>query len=128
MRALLDTNFLMIPGEFKVDIFSELLSLGYIEVFTLDLVVRELEKFSTRGGKVSRCARLALELVRNCDVTVLKTKGDVAQVDNEIFRLAREKGYVICTQDKDLIKRINEAGMRLITLRQGKYLVEAGGL
>jgi rRNA-processing protein FCF1 len=128
MRALLDTNFLMIPGEFRVDIFSELLSLGYIDVFTLDLVVKELEKFSTKGGKVSRAARLALELIRNCDVTVLKTKGDVTQVDSEIFRLAREKGYVICTQDRDLIKKINEAGMRFVTLRQGKYLVETGGL
>lgn len=127
MRALLDTNFLMIPGEFKVDIFSELLSLGYIETFTIDLVVKELEKFSTRGGKVSKCARLAIELVRNCGVTVLKTSGDVSQVDSEIFRLARDRGYVICTQDKELIKRINDAGMRLITLRQGKYLVETGG-
>ena len=127
MKALLDTNFLMIPGEFKVDIFSELLSLGYSEVYTLDLIVRELEKFSTRGGKVARAARIALELIKNCEVVVLETKGDVAQVDLELFRLARSKSYVICTQDRDLLRKARDAGMRFITLRQKKYLVEAGG-
>jgi hypothetical protein len=126
MRALLDTNFLMIPGEFKVDVISELVSLGYIEFFTLDLVVRELEKFSTRGWKVARHARIALELVRNCSITVLETKGDVMRVDDEILRLARTKNFVICTQDKELMKKVEATGMRFITLRQKKYLVESG--
>jgi len=127
MKALLDTNFLMIPGEFKVDIFSELLSLGYSEVYTLDLIVRELEKFSTKGGRVSKAARIALQLIKNCGVVVLETKGDMAQVDLELFRLARSNGYVICTQDRELLQKARDAGMRFITLRQKKYLVEAGG-
>jgi len=127
MRALLDTNFLMIPGEFKVDIFSQLISLGYLEFFTIDLVVEELEKFSTKGGKVSRAARLALELIKNCDVTVIKTKNKES-VDAELLKTAKERNLVICTQDKELIKKIIQAGMRYITLRQGKYLVESGSI
>jgi rRNA-processing protein FCF1 len=127
MRALLDTNFLMIPGEFKVDIFSQLISLGYLEFFTIDLVVEELEKFSTKGGKVSRAARLALELIKNCDVTVIKTENKEG-VDVELLKTAKERNLVICTQDKELIKKIIKAGMRYITLRQGKYLVESGSI
>ena len=126
MKALLDTNFLMIPGEFRVDIISGLTGLGYIEFFTLDLVIRELEKFSTRGGKVAKCARIALEIIRNCGVTVLETKGDVTRVDDEIFRLARSKNYVVCTQDRELMQKAKAAGLRYITLRQNKYLVESG--
>lgn len=126
MRALLDTNFLMIPGEFKVDVISELMSLGYIEFFTLDLVVKELEKSSTKGGKAARSARVAMEIIRNCSITVLQTKGDLKRVDDELFRLARTKNYVICTQDKELIKKVKASRMRFITLRQNKYLVESG--
>ncbi|MEM5872070.1 MAG: DNA-binding protein [Candidatus Aenigmatarchaeota archaeon] len=127
MKALLDTNFLMIPGEFKVDIFSHLINLGYIEFYTLDLVVKELEKLSTKGGKTSRAARLALEMIKQCGVNVLKSKGK-GNVDEIMLKLAKERGFVICTQDKELISKIKAEGMRYITLRQNKYLVESGGL
>jgi rRNA-processing protein FCF1 len=126
MKALLDTNFLMVPAEFRVDVISELTSLGYIEFFTLDLVVSELERLSTKGGRLAKYSRVALEIVRNCSVTVLKTKGDLKRVDDEIYRLAREKGYTICSQDKELIRKAKSAGLRCITLRQNKYLVESG--
>ena len=128
MKALLDTNFLMIPGQFRVDVISELTSLGYIEFFTLDLVVAELNRFATKGGKIARYARVALEIIRNCGVTILETKGDLKRVDDEILRLARTKNFVICTQDKELMKKIKATGMRFITLRQNKYLVESGEL
>jgi rRNA-processing protein FCF1 len=127
MKALLDTNFLMIPGEFRVDIFSGLLNLGYTEIFTLDIVVRELEKFSTKGGKTAKAARIALELVRNCEVSIIQTKGDITEADAEILRLARNKGCTICTQDRELLRRAKAAGMRVITMRQQKYLAESGG-
>ncbi len=126
MKALLDTNFLMIPAEFRVDVISELMSLGYMEFFTLDLVVAELEKSSTKGGKLARYARVALEVVRNCSITVLRTGGDLKRVDDEIFRLAKTGKYAVCTQDKDLLGKVKAAGIRCITLRQNKYLVETG--
>ena len=44
MKFLLDTNFLMIPGKFKVDVFSELEKFGKPELYTVSAVVRELEK------------------------------------------------------------------------------------
>lgn len=126
MKALLDTNFLMIPVEFKVDIISGLMSLGYIEIFTLDLVVAELEKFSVKGGKIAKASRVALQIVRNSGVTVLQTKGDLKRVDDEILRLAKTKGYAVCTQDQELLSSAKAAGIRCITLRQKRYLVETG--
>jgi len=126
MKALLDTNFLMIPGEFGVDIISELMNLGYIEMFTLDVVVNELEKLSAKGGKTSRSARIATELVKS-GITVLKTSERMTETDGEMLRLAR-KGYVVCTQDSGLISKIRGEGLRFITMRQKKYLVETGGL
>jgi len=123
MKALLDTNFLMIPGEFRVDILSELLALGYTEVFTIDLVVRELEKLAVSRGREGRNARIGLEFIRKGGVIVLKAGSE--RTDDEIFRLAKTKEYIACTQDRGLIKRIRKAGLQFITLRQGKYLVES---
>lgn len=124
MKALLDTNFLMIPGEFGVDILSELLNLGYTEVFTLDLVIGELKKLSVGRDKKSRNARIGMEFIRKGEVVVLESEKEKA--DDEIFRLAKTKEYVACTQDKELINKIKRAGLRFISLRQGKYLTEAG--
>ncbi len=126
MKALLDTNFLMIPGQFKVDVISELTSLGYIEFFILDLSMKELERLSTKGGKVAKYARVAIEVVRNCGVAVLKTGGDLKRVDDEILRLAKTRRYVVCSIDKELVEKVKKAGLRYVTMRQNKYLVESG--
>ncbi|MEE9323746.1 MAG: PIN domain-containing protein [Candidatus Aenigmarchaeota archaeon] len=124
MKALLDTNFLMLPGEFGGDVLSNLLDLGYTEVVAPDLVIGELEKLSVGKGKKSRNARIGLEFIRKGEVIVLKA--EERNTDDEIFRLAKTKEYIACTQDRELINRIKRAGLRFITLRQGKYLVESG--
>jgi rRNA-processing protein FCF1 len=124
MKALLDTNFLMIPGKFGVDILSELLNIGYTEVFTLDLVIEELKRLFVGRGENSRNAKIGLEFIRKGGVIILKTRE--RQTDDEILRFARTKQYIACTQDKGLINRIKRANLRFITLRQGKYLVESG--
>jgi len=123
MKALLDTNFLMIPGGFGVDILSELLGLGYSEVFTTDLVVAELEKLSVNRGKEGRNARIGLEFIRKGEVVVLKAEEE--KTDDDILRLAKTKEYVACTQDRGLIKRLKISGLPFVTLRQGKYLIES---
>lgn len=130
MKALLDTNFLMVPGEYKVDVISELMNLGYIEFYTLDLVVNELEKLSVKTGKAckaAKAARIALVIIRNSGVIVLRTKGDLKRVDDEIFRLAKTGEYTVCTQDRELMMRTLSAKLRCVSLRQNKYLSEFGG-
>jgi rRNA-processing protein FCF1 len=123
MKALLDTNFLMIPGEFGVDILSELLGLGYTEVFTTDLVIIELKRLAVSKGKEGRSARIGLEFIRKGEVVVLKAGSK--RTDDEILRLAKTREYIACTQDRELIKRIQQEGLSFITLRQGKYLIES---
>ena len=125
MKALLDTNFLMIPGEFGVDILTELLNLGYTEIYALDLVISELKKLSVGRDKYGRSARIGLEFIRKGEVVVLESEKDNA--DDEILRLAKTKKYVACTQDRELIRRLMSARLRFISLRQGKYLFESGG-
>ena len=59
MKIILDTNMLMVPVQFKIDIFSRL----HGDLYTLDLCIKELEKLAARKGKDNTAARVALDLV-----------------------------------------------------------------
>ena len=119
MKFLLDTNFLMIPGKFKVDIFTELEKFGKPELYTLDSVVKELGKITKAGGKDSFFAKFGLFLVQEKDIGILESQDK--QADKEILRLSKV-GYAVCTQDKALTAKIRKAGGKVVFLRQGKYL------
>ena len=112
LKFLLDTNFLMIPVQFKVDVFDELKNFGKGEVYTLDLVIEELKKLKR--------AKLILELIKKKEVKVLKS--NLKSVDTQLFDLAK-KGYIVCTQDKKLRKKLRENGFKVVYLRQKKYLI-----
>ena len=118
MKFLLDANFLMIPGQLKVDVFDQLAKFGKPELFTISAVVRELNTLSGGKGKDARAARLALGMVGKKEVKVLEAEGNA---DSILIGLASE-GYSICTQDKGLQARLLEKGMGFVYLRQGKHL------
>ena len=126
MKIILDTNFLLIPGKFKLDIFSELQKFGKPELYTLDLVIKELEKLSKGKGKDAGNAKLALTLVKRNKVKVLRTKTRVPRhkinTDAEIERIASEEDYVVCTLDGELIGKLKNENVQMIRLRQKKYL------
>ena len=65
-KILLDTNFLLIPAEFRVDIFSELkrLMTGKYIVLVLDKSIGEMQNIErTQKGKNKQAAKIALQLV-----------------------------------------------------------------
>ncbi len=130
-KVLLDTNFLLIPEQFRVDIFSELdRILGKCELFTLDENVRELEKLLKEGSSSERkSAKIALALVKKKNVSAINTEKTKKflnsikkplDVDSLIVEFAK-KGFIIATQDIELKRRLkNKAPM--IILRKKKYL------
>jgi len=113
MKFLLDTNFLVIPGQFKVDVFSELKKFGTPELFTLDLVMKELETIKSKHSK------LALQLLKQNEVKIINASGNT---DKAIETVAKENGFVVCTQDKKLISKLQESGIAVVYLRQKRVL------
>jgi rRNA-processing protein FCF1 len=122
MKFLLDTNFLLIPGRFRVDVFREMEAFGKPELYTIDLVVKELERLAKGRGRDSKSARLGLELIRKKEVEVLK--GCAGSADLELERLASEQDFAVCTQDRALQERLRNEGVVVIFLRQGRFLVK----
>ena len=119
MRFLLDTNFLLIPGRFRVDVFRELERFGRPEFLTIDLVMDELRKLSSGSGQDASYARLGLSLIEEKEVSVMETHGTNA--DQEIERLASEQDLVVCTQDRELQERLRREGLSVVSLRQKRF-------
>ncbi|MFC1730499.1 PIN domain-containing protein [candidate division KSB1 bacterium] len=134
-RIILDTNFLLIPANFNVDIFSELdktVNFKY-ELIILDRSLEELENIILKPKKGVKgadkvAAKVALSLIEvqksNKKLNILPSKG---HVDDALVRLAEEdKTLIVATQDKDLKKRLKEKGVKVIVLKQKKYLAIEG--
>lgn len=120
MKFLLDTNFLLIPGRFGVDVFSELSNFGRPECYTLQAVLAEMEKLTVGHGADAKAAKLGLELLGVKGVIILASGAGPADV--QIQKAAENEGYVVCTQDAELAKKLKAAGVKVVMLRHKKYL------
>jgi len=124
MKIILDTNFIMIPSMFKIDIFSEIdriCDFNY-DLCVVDKTVDELDKvIKEQRGKFKIAARLALIFIKNKGIKIIKTKSD-GIVDDIIVELAEKDKMVVATQDKGLRERLKEKGVNLIGMRQKKQL------
>jgi rRNA-processing protein FCF1 len=120
MKAIIDTNALMVPEQFGVDIFSELQRLGYVQWIVPRSVLGELHYLAAKAdkGRDKIAARVALGLAENCHIV----GEDNFDADQAIEDLARDQGAAVFTNDRELKKRLFSKGITVIYLRQGRYL------
>jgi len=122
IRFLLDANFLALPGKFNVDIFEQLENFGKDHLYTLDLVVKELETLANGSGRDARHAKVGLLLMQKQGVKVVIAADDMDPTDVAILKHAKKGYYTVCTQDRELIRQLKEESIPVISLRQGRYL------
>jgi hypothetical protein len=123
LKVVLDSNFLMIPFQFGIDILAELdriLDRKY-EIFVTRGVMQELEKLSRSKGARAKEAQGALSLIKA--LHVLNSKGK--SVDDVLVDMA-SKDTIICTNDRILKEKIKKKGAPVIYLRQKSHLVIEG--
>ena len=125
MRVVLDTNFLLIPGQFGVDIFAEMNRVLHAPhtVVVPDSVLNELKMMATGKTKDARAAKLALGLIEKKGVHVLPHHEKKA--DDAIREMAVENYTVGATQDKELQRYVRERNVALVS-RRGKILRAEG--
>ena len=119
MKVLLDTNFLLLPNQFGVDIFRYL---EYYDIFTLSSCLDELKKIGRGKGKDGRAAKVALKLIEQNKMKVIKSSEKTT--DRAILQYAIDEKCTVATNDKELIKALKNRGIKIIRLRQKKYLAE----
>jgi uncharacterized protein len=127
-QVILDTNFLLIPGEKGVDIFSEIeriLSEPY-ELCVIDKTVGELDKIVEKSAqrKEGFNAKLGIILLKQKNLKTLKSFSE-EYADRAIVEYVRKNAekVIVATQDKDLSEKLRKIPIRVIQLRQEKYLV-----
>jgi uncharacterized protein len=112
IRILLDTSALMIPGNFGVDIFTEIdQACPGAELYTLTTAVNELRELAQNRGKKGAAARLALQLIDIKNVKVYSAKG---HTDNTILQM---EDFAVATTDTELIEKLKERKRRIIYLK-----------
>lgn len=119
MKVLLDTNALMVPGQFGVDVFEELERLGYRRFLVPRPVLRELMALvglaDSRRDRIA--AKIGLALAEGCEMVESTGEADGVLVD-----LALEMGAAVFTNDKELKKKLSTRGVTVIHLRQRRRL------
>lgn len=128
LKVILDSNFLMIPSEFHLDIFSELDKIlnRKVQKIIISPVYDELERISVTGDpKHRRQAELALKLIARFEIT--KIKSDINEaVDDLILRLAKEWQCPVATNDRKLLRKLRSSNVPIVYLRQRTHLAAEG--
>ena len=127
VKIILDSNFLLVPFQFRIDIFEELNNLlGKAEPIVLSTTLEELKKMAERSPPKRRMQfSAALKLVEQCEILDVNRRGSESY-DDVIVRVASELKIPVATNDAELRKRIRRAGLATVYLRQKAKLVIEG--
>ena len=121
-KIILDTNFLLIPIQFRVDIFSEFNRICHFnyKLLIFESTIDELKNImENQRGASKKAAQFALKLIKLKNIEIIESeKKDVDSLILDNFA----KDSVIATQDINLKKQLLEKGASVIILRQKKYL------
>jgi hypothetical protein len=130
VKVILDSNFLFIPSEFRLDIFEELESLlgRQVTLILLSVTYKEIRRISEEGSpKIRKQASLALELAERCHIVQVE-RGLEETCDDVIVRVATEWKSPVATNDRALRRRLRNARVPVIFLRQRHRLELEGAL
>jgi len=127
VKIILDSNFLLVPFQFRIDIFEELNNLlGKAEPIVLSTTIEELKKMEKKSSTKSRMQfSAALKLAEKCEILEVKKKPS-ENYDDVILRIASDLRIPVATNDSELRKRLRKAGLATIYLRQKARLIVEG--
>ena len=128
IKVVLDSNFLMIPFQFNLDVFQEIeyLLQKKVDFIVPSAVKNELTGISARGGEGAAEASLALQLASRCRVVEV-TLDENETVDDAIVKSSQKLGAVVATTDIELKKRLRDINVPVVYLRD-KSKLEVDGI
>ncbi|MHA1943362.1 MAG: type II toxin-antitoxin system VapC family toxin [Candidatus Thorarchaeota archaeon] len=125
LPVIIDTNFLTIPAQFGVDVFSEaerVLERG-VEFVLLDSVIEEIKSKLERASRTeARIFRVALDLAERCTIVSVEASVKGNPVDDQLLDYAKSVRGVLATNDRELRERASSQGIPVLLLRGKKHL------
>ena len=128
--VLLDTNFLMVPIRFGVDLQSEFGRIieSSFKLATTTAVVEELKRLRYQvrlGEEKDICFAISMADKITIINDHLKSEEDV---DDQLLRLAKHEGFIVATTDLELRRKLRKRSLPVVFLRQSRHLVIEGFL
>ena len=130
LKTILDSNFLLVPAQLKIDVFEGLMNLlnQNYEAIVLSTTIDELRSLMTKGSpKLRKQAEMALELAEKCDLINVDRKPRETN-DEVIIRVAQQKKCIVATNDSELRKRLRNISIPVVYVRQKSRLELEGSL
>jgi rRNA-processing protein FCF1 len=131
LYVILDTNFLTIPAQFGIDVFSEAEKVleRRIEFILLESVVNEIKTKLERSGKTeSRMFKVALDLIERCRIVEIDQSMRAWSVDDQLLEYTISVKGVLATNDRELRQRAAKRGVPVLFLRGRKHLELKGSI
>jgi len=130
LKIILDSNFLFIPAQFRLDIFEAMTTLinQRYEPIVLSTTEDELRKMAEAGApKLRKQAKMALELAKKCQLAHVERKTEESN-DDVIVRVAAQWKCPVATNDSELRRRLRDISIPVVYLRQKSRLELEGSL
>lgn len=122
VKVLLDTNALLMPVQFGIDLYDELQILfGDFEMITLEEVIGELTGISRGHGRDAAAARVGLMIAQSTS-TVVPSGSCANHVDKRVIEYARREGCTVVTNDRELRNALLREGIDVVSMRKEKTL------
>ena len=134
---IIDSNFILLPFQFKIDYFFEIRQIieGKLKFIIFQQILDELESKKRREPKATKFRRFLqsglLYLERSIDkyrIEIMeKVKNDYETTDNFLLKEAiafkiQGNNVYLATNDSELRKKAHNQHINTIFLRQKKYL------
>ncbi len=122
MLIIPDTNFLIYISKYKLwhDLERKY---GKYKLIILPEIAYELIKLSKKG-KEKETSLVAIELTKIKELRKKKGYGDKAILKKGKILKKNKKRFIIGTMDKELMKKLKKERIKILIIRQKKYLVE----
>jgi len=110
--VVLDSNALLMPFQFKVNVESEITRLlGNVEIIVPSCVIDELTKLKVPEAKAARKYSERFSIVRS------QAKGD-----SGVIEVAKARHGAVVTNDQELIKILRKLSIPAIRMRERQHL------
>jgi rRNA-processing protein FCF1 len=120
---ILDTDFILIPAKYRVDVFSEIDRICHFN-YTLSIFDKTLEELDNLAKKgLKKEVKLTMDILKTKGLNILKSALKDKTVDMAILGYANLGQSIVATQDMALKRSLRAKQIPLITLRQKKYLI-----
>jgi len=130
LKVILDSNFLLVPSQFKLDIFEGLTSLlkQSYEPILLSTTLHELQRMAhEEAPKLQKQTQIALKLAEKCQLVNVKRETKETN-DDVIVRVALQQKCAVATNDSALRQRLRDISIPVIYLRQKSRLELEGSI